>query len=116
MFLQNLSSRLQSHLPNFFKLAAPHFDEQTEGGVRSTLLLSRILRFAALGLKPWGAFPTLPQGFTAASKIKTQGEGPTPMGARAELICYFARQRGENVQNEAQKSPEIHQNLRNPKF
>ena len=42
-----------------FKLVAPHFDEQTEGGVRSTLLLLRILGCVALCPKRLSILPIL---------------------------------------------------------
>ena len=45
--------------PIFKRLVAPHFDEQTEGGVPSTLLLLRILGFVALCLKCLSILPTL---------------------------------------------------------
>ena len=88
---------------NSERLAAPHFDDQSEGGVRSTLLSSRILG-SGLGPQILGWFSTLSQEFSAASKIKTRSEGPTLMGARAERIFYFARRARWNEKMEESAS------------
>ena len=56
------------------------------------------------------------QRLSAASKIKTRSEGPTPIRARAERIFDFARQRAEIVENDALNLREIAQNVQNSEF